>query len=48
MDVGFDANVSQEPAASILTVEESVGWLHCGRQRQLTSADLGIEPELDS
>jgi hypothetical protein len=48
VNVGFDANVSQEPAASNVRVEEAVGWLHCGRQPQLTSADLGIEPELDS
>lgn len=48
MDVGFDANVSQEPAAFIFTIEEQVDWLHCGRQPQLTRADLGIEPELDT
>jgi hypothetical protein len=48
VDVGFVANVSQEPTASIFRVEEPIVWLHCGRYPEPTSADLDIEPELDS
>jgi hypothetical protein len=48
VDVGFDVNVSQERAATVFTVEELIGWLHCSRHPQLTSADLYIQPELDA